>query len=89
MRSDWETVKLSVMQDLIRQKFRYGSVLGEMLIGTGVEMLIEGNRWHDLYWGRCDCPRHLGQGQNMLGALLMQQRAELQKERARARRIRV
>ena len=72
LRDDWEQVKLEVMEDLVRQKFSM-SPLKEMLLMTGQQELIEGNRWGDTFWGVCN-----GKGQNHLGKILMKVRSELQ-----------
>lgn len=39
--------------------------------------LIEGNAWNDTFWGVCN-----GVGENWLGQLLMERRAELQRTAA-------
>lgn len=72
MRDDWEAVKLEVMLNLLRQKFKAGSNLAQRLLDTGDRELIEGNYWGDTFWGVCK-----GVGQNNLGKLLMQVRKEL------------
>lgn len=72
LRPDWEQAKLSVMEDLLRQKFAPGSALADKLLATGDEELIEGNWWGDVWWGVCN-----GVGQNHLGKLLMKIRADL------------
>lgn len=73
LRPDWEKVKLSVMEDLVRQKFTNDENLWAGLTGTGNQELIEGNHWGDTFWGVCR-----GKGQNHLGKILMKVRAELQ-----------
>lgn len=70
LRPDWDVVKLSVMENLLRQKFAEPS-LAAALRATEPSELIEGNWWGDTYWGVCR-----GQGQNHLGRLLMQIRQE-------------
>jgi N-glycosidase YbiA len=70
LRSDWEEVKLKVMEDLLRQKFKK-SLFKTMLLETGNAELIEGNTWGDRFWGVCN-----GVGQNNLGKLLMKIRDE-------------
>ena len=72
LRDDWEQVKLGIMEDLVRQKFNV-SPLKEMLLMTNQQILIEGNRWGDTFWGVCN-----GKGQNHLGEILMKVRSELQ-----------
>lgn len=78
LRYDWESVKEVVMLDLLCQKFRTGSKLGMQLVMTKDARLIEGNRWHDNYWGNCYCSRCKAvPGKNRLGILLMQVRDAL------------
>ena len=72
LRSDWEAVKIEVMRQVLKCKFTQNPELGEKLIATGDAELIEGNNWRDFYWGVCN-----GKGQNHLGKLLMEVRAEL------------
>lgn len=72
MREDWEEIKISVMEALLRQKFcdaRTG--LGRMLVDTGDQDIVEGNSWGDRFWG-VD-----GTGKNILGKLLMHIRDDL------------
>lgn len=79
-RPDWQQHSLGVMLDLLRKKFRYPD-LKERLLGTGNAMLIEGNTWHDNFWGTCHCGREgCGNGKNYLGKHLMRVRAELRFE---------
>ena len=72
IREDWEGVKVSVMAALIRQKFAPGTNLAASLLATGDVQIIEGNTWGDKFWGVCR-----GEGENMLGKLIMEQRAAL------------
>ena len=73
MREDWETVKDTIMLEGLRAKFSIKG-LREKLLATGDEELIEGNHWHDTYWGVCN-----GVGKNKLGKMLMQVREEIRK----------
>lgn len=66
-----EDFKLKVMGDLVRQKFS-DPALGALLLATGDQELIEGNWWHDVFWGQCR-----GEGRNELGKILMMVRDEL------------
>jgi ribA/ribD-fused uncharacterized protein len=66
MRSDWEQDKVRVMAELVFEKFTCNEDLGESLISTGEEELIEGNTWGDTFWGVCN-----GKGENYLGKILM------------------
>jgi len=72
MRPDWNEIRLSVMESLLRQKFHAGGWLALKLVETGDAMLIEGNQWHDDFWGVCS-----SQGKNHLGLLLMKIRNDL------------
>jgi N-glycosidase YbiA len=74
LRSDWETIKIAVMLNLLRVKFQYPD-LRAVLLSTGSLELQEGNTWNDRFWGVC--PPGSGQGENWLGRLLMQVRSEL------------
>ena len=75
LRPDWEQIKVSVMRELLLQKFK-DDLLKAQLLATGEAVLIEGNTWHDCYWGFCRCER-CGKGSNMLGILLMEVRDKL------------
>jgi len=70
IRPEWEAIKLEVMEDLLRLKFK-SPVLLKMLLATGDHELVEGNTWGDIYWGVCGKG-----GQNHLGRLLMMLRDE-------------
>jgi ribA/ribD-fused uncharacterized protein len=77
-RPDWPEVKVEVMRDLIRQKFEEHPDLQKRLLATGEVELVEGNTWHDNFWGDCRCPRCAASpGQNHLGRLLMEVRRHL------------
>lgn len=70
LRADWEQVKDQIMYNILLIKFS-NPHLAEMLLNTGDEELIEGNWWNDTYWGVCN-----GVGQNKLGKILMNIRAQ-------------
>ncbi len=72
LRPDWEHARDEIMRALLAQKFRLGEPLGLRLLATAGAELIEGNTWGDRYRGVVD-----GVGQNRLGQLLIQRRAEL------------
>jgi ribA/ribD-fused uncharacterized protein len=73
LRSDWETIKLKVMEELVRRKFNdFDYTLKNQLLATGDQELIEGNWWGDTFWGVCN-----GIGENQLGKILMKVRDEL------------
>lgn len=71
LRSDWNAIKVEVMRQGLKQKFSDAN-LRKKLLATGDSELIEGNWWHDTFWGMCN-----GVGENHLGKLLMEIREEL------------
>lgn len=75
LRPDWEEVKDKVMYEVVYYKFKYNEDLKQKLLATGDEGIIEGNTWHDTYWGVCK-----GQGLNKLGKILMMIRTRLREE---------
>lgn len=83
MRSDWEVSKDGIMLEILRAKFAIPS-LRHALLETGAANLVEGNNWHDVYWGVCDgkcrTPHKEPEGQNKLGKLLEQVRYEISEE---------
>lgn len=74
MRKDWEQVKLAVMEDLLRQKFKNPELFADLLNTAHEGQLIEGNTWNDRFWGKTQNGR--GSGENHLGRLLMKIREE-------------
>lgn len=72
LRPDWDSVRLQVMEELLRQKFAPTSDLAKRLCDTQDAKLIEGNTWNDTFWGVCG-----GYGENNLGKLLMKIREDL------------
>lgn len=66
LRDDWEEVKLDIMTEVVSQKFLQHPHLIEMLLQTGDEELVEGNKWGDRFWGVCK-----GKSENHLGKILM------------------
>lgn len=71
LRADWETVKVGIMYDICKTKFRSNIDLKNSLIETNGIRLVEGNWWKDYFWGVCD-----GRGENELGKILMALREE-------------
>ena len=76
LRKDWESVKDQIMHDIIAAKFEQNPHLLTQLLATNNAALIEGNTWHDTYWG---VDIHTGIGQNKLGKILMEIRKQYQK----------
>lgn len=77
LRTDWEDVKVSIMEDLVRAKFAAEPLYAQGLLDTGDDYLLEGNVWHDTFWGSCDCGRCERPGANNLGIILMKVRDDL------------
>jgi N-glycosidase YbiA len=75
LRQDWEQIKFEIMLGFLKQKFSQPD-LRQQLLETGDAELIEGNTWGDKVWGAVQVN---GQwvGENRLGELLMQVRAEI------------
>lgn len=80
VRGDWESTKLIVMREGLRQKYSSGSENAQILLDTGDEELVEWNYWHDVFWGICTCDTHALEGENRLGKLLMERREQLKVE---------
>ena len=74
LRRDWETVKVGIMEEVVRAKFTQNERLAVKLINTADRELIEGNVWGDVFWGVDMGTR---EGQNRLGKILMKVRDEL------------
>jgi ribA/ribD-fused uncharacterized protein len=70
----WDDKKVEVMRILTRRKFK-DPHLKEKLILTARQHLVEGNAWGDTFWGVCE-----GNGENHLGRILMDIRAEIIRE---------
>ena len=70
IRPDWSKIKLVVMKDLLKRKFK-DVTLKDRLVKTGDEELIEWNTWGDEFWGKNITT---GKGDNHLGVLLMELR---------------
>lgn len=71
MRPTWDDIKIGVMEDLTRQKFKQEPYKSQLL-ATGNCQLVEGNKWGDTFWGVCN-----GVGQNNLGKIIMKVRGEI------------
>ena len=69
LRSDWEDVKVDLMKKIVFAKFTQNPDLTLELLNTKDEELVEGNNWNDKIWGKVN-----GEGQNLLGKILMEVR---------------
>ena len=78
-RADWDDVKLEVMLGILRAKAAQHEFVRRKLLATGDRKLIE-NSWRDDFWGWG--PNR--DGNNWLGFLWMEVRAELRAEDADA-----
>lgn len=80
LRPNWDSIKLDVMRMVLYLKFQQDPMLKLKLLGTGAQILVEGNYWHDNFWGDCECKKCESiTGKNRLGLLLMQLREKLLK----------
>lgn len=75
LRSDWKEVRVGIMHSILEAKFSVPE-LKTKLLGTDGLKLVEGNYWHDNFFGSCYCQRCGYNGKNKLGELLMQIRAD-------------
>ena len=79
LRDDWDKVNRRIMYHINWQKYQYNKDLRALLISTDGHVLIEGNYWHDNYWGICFCRSCSAErarentklGDNWLGRILM------------------
>lgn len=78
IQDNWDTKRVDIMRQLLRDKFCNNPHLKELLTNTGTRKIIEGNLFHDNYWGQCKCAKHQNTpGKNMLGELIMEIRNDL------------
>ena len=78
IRIDWEDIKTKIMYTVVHLKFIQNRRLEKLLFDTGEAELIEGNFWHDNYWGNCICFKcKYIEGKNQLGKILMVVRSEI------------
>lgn len=79
--------RIEVMADLVRQKFDKNPDLLEKLLATRDAEIIEGNYWHDNFWGECfcgNCPkekRRPKEERNNLGKIHEKIREEFKKQK--------
>ena len=78
LRNDWEDTKIFVMETLLQFKFS-DPILKLQLFLTMDLTLVEGNTWHDNFWGSCICKKCGDKGENHLGQLLMKHREHIRK----------
>lgn len=80
LRPDWSTgFDKTAMHLALILKFSANNDLLFKLLTTRNKQLIEGNWWHDNYWGNCTCAKCVNKpGLNNLGILHMQVRSLFQ-----------
>lgn len=77
LRENWDLMRFPIMTKLVDQKFDYPKFSEKLLLTGGAE-IIEGNYWHDNFWGDCYCKKCKDiPGQNKLGKILMKKRSTL------------
>lgn len=74
IRQDWEQAKDKIMRLAVTEKVKQHQSVRDLLLSTGTEDLIEHTK-NDSYWGDGGD----GSGKNMLGTILMEIRAKIQK----------
>lgn len=75
LRPDWERVKMQEMTNIVHEKFEQNKDLGQKLLDTDSAYLEEGNNWGDRIWGTVN-----GNGQNLLGQILMEEREKIKEQ---------
>lgn len=72
LREDFDDIKVQIMTDINLIKY-CDPEYSLQLIHTGERKLVEGNWWHDNFWGDCYCDKCKDiPGQNNLGVILME-----------------
>jgi predicted NAD-dependent protein-ADP-ribosyltransferase YbiA (DUF1768 family) len=64
LRNDWNAIRVSIMEMLVKIKFDQNPMLIEKLIQVNGD-IVEENTWNDTFWGVCN-----GIGENHLGKIL-------------------
>lgn len=80
IRKDWDLIKVDRMREIVRAKFAQHFDLAQKLLDTGDSALVEGNDWGDEFWGMTRNVNGQWKGQNWLGRILMEVRAQLRRE---------
>lgn len=90
LRPGWDGMRKQVMLTLVTLKFS-NVEMKKKLVATAPHVLVEGNAWHDNFWGQCGCTKCTGlppgtripygdnhPGKNYLGKILMAVRDVMQ-----------
>jgi len=78
---EWKVNQINIMYELLFIKFGTNNKdLKGKLLNTNDKTLIFNNRFHDNFWGSCNCQNcsKIDNGKNILGKLLMNIRTNLQ-----------
>lgn len=73
VRKGWKNIRIDVMREVQFAKYTQNPMLAKYLIETGDKPLIHGNIHGDTFWG---ADSRTGEGENHLGKILMELRAE-------------
>jgi ribA/ribD-fused uncharacterized protein len=76
LRASWNDQRVEVMRGLLVEKFAYED-LAQLLVDTGKAHIEEGNTWGDAFWGVFYPTAGEPFGDNRLGQLLMDMRAQI------------
>jgi ribA/ribD-fused uncharacterized protein len=89
LRDDWDKIRISIMTELVWLKFESNPYLQDKLLDTGNAYIVEGNYWHDNFWGECYCDKcaHIA-GTNYLGQILMNIRKEIANPMTKEQKLR-
>lgn len=71
LKPNWDSDRIGEMLLIVTAKFNSAEDRMNQLLATGENKLVEGNWWHDNFWGNCLCHSCEVAGQNYLGKILM------------------
>lgn len=74
-RTDWQDIKLKIMEEIINAKLQQNDDVREQLIKTGRRTIVENSPW-DSFWGAGSD----GKGENHLGKIWMNIREKLNEQ---------
>lgn len=66
-REEYTEQSVTAMIDIVTDKFYRNPILLDKLLATGDKDIVNGNNWHDIFWG---VDSRTGEGQNWLGLIL-------------------
>jgi ribA/ribD-fused uncharacterized protein len=74
----WMNGRVELMRAILQCKFSNPELAKRLKDIPTDTVLIEGNNWHDNFWGSCSCAKCGNKGMNNLGQLLNNLRGDLQ-----------